>query len=217
MGGTKHSPSGPPSNSVAAHMTTFNRTSISASCPGCGEQDSHQLTFENKRVRHLRCESCQAIHVFAYKGSFHAQSSALDFAAVTGAAQNADVGAYGAGNAFYTADLFEHPKFGTGYVLAVLSPPKKMEVLFTDKMRVLVCGAGSGEPKSQEPEPEKKPRPSKRRASSSRAKDKVTAHSSSASSVGEVARPCPKCGQTVHPFNMYRGPAGDVVSCMHCR
>lgn len=197
-------------------MYNFNRSSISAPCPGCGKQDSHQLTFENKQVRHLRCESCLAIHVFACKGSFHSQSKAIDLAALTEPTPIGDVAAYRAGNAFFTADLFEHPKFGTGYVLAVLSPPKKMEVLFTDKMRVLVCGAGSGEPKSKEPEPDKKSPPSKRRTSSSQARQKA-AESSSENYRGEVARPCPRCGQTVHPFNMYRAPAGHVVSCMHCK
>jgi hypothetical protein len=42
--------------------------------------------------------------------------------------------------------LFKHPSFGVGYVVAVLSPPVKMEVMFADKVRLLVCGPGSGVP-----------------------------------------------------------------------
>ena len=188
-------------------------TTVSASCPGCCEKTPHRLVFENKEIRHFRCDLCQGIQVCAYKTSVLSEFRALDFAAVRESAQRPDTPAYRAGDAFHPADLFEHPKFGTGYVLAVLSPPKKMEVLFADKARVLVCGVGSGVPKTPDPKPEKKP-PAKRRA---RSQAKRREETPAETPMGQVARPCPKCGTTVHPYNMYHNPAGAVISCMHCK
>jgi len=36
-----------------------------------------------------------------------------------------------------------HSKYGEGYILDVLGPPMKMQVLFADKKRLHVCGSAS--------------------------------------------------------------------------
>lgn len=139
-------------------MSKFNIPTVSAICPACSEETLHRLTFEDAQVRHLRCESCSAAHVCAYKGSFHAGLHPMDFADVIKSQSDGEIQAYRSSTAFQPRDVFEHPSFGVGYVLAVLSPPKKMDVMFEDKNRYLVCGPGSGVEAEVEAAPSKRKR-----------------------------------------------------------
>jgi hypothetical protein len=52
---------------------------------------------------------------------------------------------YESTGAFTEGEFIEHPTFGTGYVLAVLWPPTKMEVLFSDGKRI-ITRAGRSDP-----------------------------------------------------------------------
>jgi Zn ribbon nucleic-acid-binding protein len=121
-------------------------TVLSAICPACNEQSSHSVSFEDKLIRHIRCDSCGVLHACASKGSFYAGIHPLDFAELTKLAtvEAGAIPAYHSGTTFHPADLLEHPTLGVGYVAAVLSPPNKMEVIFADKTRVLVCAPDSG-------------------------------------------------------------------------
>tara|TARA_R110002073_G_scaffold332410_4_gene518385 strand:+ start:10007 stop:10465 length:459 start_codon:yes stop_codon:yes gene_type:complete len=140
-------------------MSKYQIPIFRADCPACNEECFHRVTFEDKEVRHIRCELCSAVHVCASKGSFHARIESLDHAQVADAAEHPEADCYQSSSAFGPTDVFAHPSFGLGYVVEVL-PPSKMEVLFADKVRVLVCGPGSGIP---EPD-EKKAKESRRKA-----------------------------------------------------
>lgn len=133
-------------------MSKFNIPTVTAHCLGCGDETVHRLTFEDTEVRHVRCESCQAAHVCAYKGSFHAGMQPLTFADVSAFAQTQDgePEAYRSSAAYHPRTVFRHPSFGLGYVISVLSPPVKMDVMFADKNRYLVCGPGSSEAATDE-------------------------------------------------------------------
>lgn len=120
-------------------------------CPACAVKSVHRLIFENKVVRHLRCDACKAAHVCAMKGSFQSAIHPKAFDEVVSDSGVDEAEAYSIRNAYHPTDVFSHPNFGVGYVFAILSPPQKMEVLFADKVRFLVCGPGSGVP---EPEPD---------------------------------------------------------------
>ncbi len=100
--------------------------------------------METAQVRHLRCDACDAAHVCRTKGSFHRAIAALAFEELVKTATQEEAPDYSIRSAFHLTDVFKHPKFGMGYVFAILSPPAKMEVLFSDKVRFLVCGPGSG-------------------------------------------------------------------------
>lgn len=110
------------------------------------EKSVHRVIFENSTVRHLRCKSCDVVHVCATKGSFQARVQPLPFAELIALATQGGVEPYSIRRDFHPTDVFSHPKFGAGYVCAILSPPQKMEALFEDKLRVLVCGPGSSMP-----------------------------------------------------------------------
>ena len=103
------------------------------------------MTFENEQVRHLRCESCAAPHVCRHEGAFRSSILPLDFADIFETGGEDAPTPYRSSNDFHPTDFFEHVSFGVGYVVAILSPPTKMEVKFADKVRLLVCGPGSGE------------------------------------------------------------------------
>jgi hypothetical protein len=69
----------------------------------------------------------------------------LDFADIREPNSEDEIEPYRTTRAFQPTDFFQHVTFGVGYVVAILSPPTKMEVKFADKVRLLVCGPGSGE------------------------------------------------------------------------
>jgi hypothetical protein len=75
----------------------------------------------------------------------------LDHAALTKRRHSKSLKTYSTKKAYTDGQYLNHPKFGEGYILGVSSPPSKMEVLFADRKRVLVCGPGSanGAPKAQ--------------------------------------------------------------------
>ena len=137
-------------------MSKFDIPTLTATCPACAVESLHRVVLESAQVRHLRCDACDAAHVCWTKGSFHATIAALAFKELVKAATQGDAPAYSIRSAFHPTDVFKHPKFGMGYVFAILSPPAKMEVLFSDKVRFLVCGPGSGflEPDPEEEEDE---------------------------------------------------------------
>ncbi len=125
-------------------MSKYDSPTVTAKCPACAVESLHRVVFENAEVRHLRCDECAAAHVIASKGSFHADIHALSISDVIDAAKQGETEPYNIRRAFHPTDSFAHPKFGIGYVFAILSPPQKMEALFADKARFLVCGPGSG-------------------------------------------------------------------------
>lgn len=126
-------------------MSKYQIPIFRADCPACADECFHRVTFEDKDVRHIRCEACSAVHVCASKGSFHSRIQPLDHAQVANSEEHDGVASYSSSSEFGPTDVFTHPSFGLGYVVQVL-PPKKMEVLFADKVRVLVCAPGSGIP-----------------------------------------------------------------------
>lgn len=125
-------------------MSKYDIPTVETECPACAADSVHRITFENTAVRHLRCDACEAVHVCATKGSFQAAIHPIAFDKLS--ADGGEAEAYSIQSAFHPASLFSHPKFGVGYVFAILSPPQKMEVIFADKVRFLVCGPGSGVP-----------------------------------------------------------------------
>lgn len=125
-------------------MSKFNPPGMSAICPACNEHRWHLVTFENKQVRHLRCESCAAVHVCLHEGGFRSSIHPLDFADLFESGKEDALEPYRSTSAFQPTNFFKHPTLGVGYVVAILSPPTKMEVKFADKVRLLVCGPGSG-------------------------------------------------------------------------
>jgi len=153
---------------------------------------------------------------------------------------------YSVVDAYTEGQYIAHPKFGEGYVLAMRTPPGKMEVLFEDKKRMLVCGRGSitGARKEEEDEPpQEEAVGSDKRSLVSRAKsesappasDKVVHPSNDrrvkrksvplanhkaarpSGSSGNVPSKCPVCGLVVHPFNLARAPDGRILGCFRCR
>jgi hypothetical protein len=49
---------------------------------------------------------------------------------------------YRADQPFEMKDVINHPKFGKGIVIRI-QPPDRMEVLFPDESRILVCALGA--------------------------------------------------------------------------
>lgn len=138
-------------------MSKYQIPFFRADCPACGERCLHRVTFEDKEVRHTRCEACSAAHLCASKGSFHLRIQPLEHAQVADSTKHSEADAYSSSRAFAPTDVFAHPSFGLGYVVEVLGV-SKMEVLFADKARVLVCGPGSGIPVPLKEEPRRKAR-----------------------------------------------------------
>jgi hypothetical protein len=68
----------------------------------------------------------------------------LDFADIGNPHSQDELEPYRTTSAFQPTDFFQHVTFGVGYVVAIFSPPTKMEVKFADKVRLLACGPGSG-------------------------------------------------------------------------
>jgi hypothetical protein len=115
-----------------------------------------------------------------------------------------------------------HPKFGEGYVLAVRSPPVKMEVLFDDHNRLLVCGRASiiGVPEDEDHDSSQgEVVRSDERSRAVRAKPESAplAGDERALSSDDEPSKCPVCGCTVHPFNLARALDGRIVGCLRCR
>jgi hypothetical protein len=144
-------------------MSKFDIPTLTATCPACQVESVHRVVLEDSQVRHLRCDACDAGHVCSTKGSYQAVIHALPFEELVKLTDQDSVEAYSIHTAYHPTGVFEHPKFGAGYVFAILSPPKKMEVLFADKARFLVCGPGSGilepEPEQEEPDDEETAEP----------------------------------------------------------
>jgi hypothetical protein len=106
--------------------------------------------------------------------------------------------------------------------MAIMWPPSKMEVLFGDRKRVLLCGRGSAAaialaPKSPD-KPKRAPAPPPRKMARG-IFPRIFADSATASSPRAVTPPvtCPVCKQTVHPYNLAVAVGGRVVGCMYCR
>jgi hypothetical protein len=104
---------------------------------------------------------------------------------------------------FTDGDYISHSKFGNGYVLTVV-PPNKMEVLFEDEKKLLICGPGSKSGATAVTKPKKK------------TPKKKTARKKAEAPSGDEPVKCPICGATVHPYNLSRNPEGQIVGCMNC-
>jgi hypothetical protein len=128
--------------------------------------------------------------------------------------------AYCTTGSYTDGQYVEHTKFGEGYVLDILGPPMKMEVLFADRKRLLVCGPGSTssaqqtkERKAQRGKPQK---PAKSAKASRKGRPKRSAEgreSKNSASSGEPVK-CPVCG---HTANLLRNVNGLIVGCIHCQ
>lgn len=188
---------------------------IDIHCAQCQATHNHHPIYLGEAVRHLRCTFCKTVNAFTAEGKERSPTSPLDFVALTQSPHQPEPHPYRASGPFLVGSLITHPTFALGYILTVLTPATKMEVLFADKRRVLVCGPGSGCP----PPPEPKKRTAKKRKPKEPASPPAlpTATSTEPSESGSTAPvDCPKCGRLVHTFNLQRETGGNIVGCMYC-
>jgi hypothetical protein len=185
-------------------MIVFGNT-FEISCVSCGEKAPHNVSYAGQEICHLHCSACRAVNAYLAgpegekKVGEHQDHSALM------EPKGKKDQAYSASMAFTDGQYFKHPKFGCGYVLAVASPPTKMEVLFEDQKRVLVCGPDSVS--------------GAKIAIASKRKAVFKDDDPVATPADDEKKPieCPICKKTVHPYNLIKSPNGKVVGCMHCR
>lgn len=192
---------------------------VVAECSNCGLRGAHRRTHVANTIHHLRCESCGTINPYSVTpvdGKSSPRIVGLDSEALTAGPDAPEARTYRATEPFFEGMLISHPTFGIGYVLAVLSPAKKMEVLFSDKRRVLVCGPGSGtiKPVATEREKREPSRPKSRRRHT-RTNQPSDARTEPAKPSDAPVR-CPSCGHSVHPFNILHTPGARPNRCMHC-
>ncbi|MBN2340492.1 MAG: hypothetical protein JXX29_12895 [Deltaproteobacteria bacterium] len=126
---------------------------------------------------------------------------------------------YAYSNDYAPGDYFHHKTFGDGYVLFVL-PSDKMTVLFSDQKRLLRCGPNSKKEEviqfGSASSPYNNP-PALVESEKQTEKKKRTARKVGNSGADDAPRECPKCGKTVHPYNLTKNPSGKVVACMNCK
>jgi len=210
-------------------VSTQTVTTSAICCPSCGKEFPHNVIYAASRVHHLRCSVCKDVNVFvleepagAQEGDQERKVVPQEYAAVMERRGSKALCAYSTTGTYTEGQYIMHPKFGEGYVLAVRSPPVKMEVLFEDHNRMLVCGRGSivGVPEEEDRESSQgeEVRPDER----SRAAQPK--HASAPLAGKEATRPphdepskCPVCGCTAHPFNLARALDGRIVGCLRCR
>jgi len=198
--------------------------SFDVTCATCGKH--LEIAYAGIELCRLRCAFCGAIHAYRFeitpgraKGSprvaiFQDHHALMDLRG-TNLLQ-----AYHGSDPFSDGQYVEHATFGQGYVMAIMSPPAKMEVLFGDRKRVMLCGQGSAASKAPAPKSPGNPKrasappPRKMPRRKLLLQDSADAGSPRAAS-GPVT--CPVCKQTVHPFNLAVAAGGRVIGCMYCR
>lgn len=202
-----------------------------AKCAICGPKTEYNVIYEKDGIHNLRCRGCGGILISLLEGPWK-KVQPLDFPGLLERQGRSKPTSYRTDASFRVGQFVEHSSFGIGYVMAVQSPPKKMEVLFEDQMRVLVCAPGSdpegsqgswtarpvrkrsGTPHAPRPRPAARAEP---RVEAPREVPASDADDGPAPAEDEGPIPCPKCGRNVHPFNIVRDSSGKVVGCMYCR
>lgn len=207
-------------------MSAFEQA-VEASCPACDRERAQTRVFDGAKVQHLRCETCGAIHAYSVDDPATAPAPqagvrVLDLAALTELHGSDNARPYRADTSFGQGELIDHPSFGRGYVMTVLSPGNKMQVLFDDKRRILVCrldsGARAQEAAAKSPAAVTPPRKaSSRRRSRRRPRSEPAPVASEAPTQNQGPVACPRCGRSVHPYNVLLTPSGEPAGCMYCR
>lgn len=197
-------------------------------CLSCGEQGPHEVTYTADPIHHLRCKACRAVNAYVFedpeavtKGGRWQGAVLQDHAALMKLRGSRPLSPYAISNPYSDGKYIQHGTLGAGYVLSLLGP-KKMEVLFADKKRVLACGPGSttGSQRAQDRRREQQgrsgtpSRPAKPARSSTRGRPRRDEPSKGPS--GDKPVKCPVCGRLNHPFNLMRNVQGRIVGCMYC-
>jgi hypothetical protein len=187
-------------------------------CPECDKTCSQKLLFSDSGIEHWRCFECDKVGVFEAdekeEGGKKQKRSSIDCAALLERRGSSPSKPYSTKESYTDGDYLSHPKFGDGYVLIVVSP-NKIEVLFLDGKKLLICGPGSKS--AVQKIAEQKTGSQKSKKSDNRTnttKEKSTKKAATSSEDG--AMECPKCGLTVNVYNLSKNPKGKVVGCMHC-
>jgi len=198
-------------------MIVFGHT-FEISCESCGDKAPHNVTCAGKEICHFHCSACRAVNAYLVGPAGEKKvGKHQDHAALMERKGKQDQ-VYSASTTFTDGQYFKHPKFGRGYVLAVASPPTKMEVLFEDQKRVLVCGPDSISGA--------KIASARKRKAVFKDDDSVATPADDKKDDDSVATPandkkkpmeCPICKKMVHPYNLSEAPNGKVVGCMYCR
>ena len=210
-------------------MSTQTVTNSEICCPSCGKEVPHNVIYTGRRILHLRCSVCKDVNVFVLeepagtqKGGEERKAVPQEYAAVMERRGSRVLHAYSTTGPYTEGQYIMHPKFGEGYVLAVRSPPVKMEVLFEDHKPLLVCGRGSiigvleEEDHDSSQGEEVRPAERSRVAQPKRASPPLPSDEATRPPHDEPSK-CPVCGCTVHPFNLARALDGRIVGCLRCR
>jgi hypothetical protein len=179
-------------------------------CPACAKVCSHKILFSDGGIEHRLCSECENVGVFACKmvdgkeeGEKKKKWSPIDYATLMERQGSETPNPYSIKNDYTDGDYLSHPKFGDGYVLTVL-PPNKMMVMFEDERKMLVCGPGS------------KTGAAKMTGAKKKSPKKKTTSERAETPTGNEPIKCPRCGATVHPYNISKNPKGKTIGCMHC-
>jgi phage FluMu protein Com len=191
----------------------FGKITAEIKCTSCGGKGLHEAIYTAEPIQHMRCPACMAIDVFLIEqpedtGEKHKAVAVLqDHAALMERRGSREASPYSTKESFSEGVYVEHPTFGVGYVAAVLGPPPKISVIFSDKKRLLVCGLPLiGERRVADREAQRAPA---RVASTSTTEPHDTG--------GAAVAKCPKCDEFVNAVNLRHAPDGSVVGCMHCQ
>jgi hypothetical protein len=171
------------------------------------------------------CESCGTIHVYRFEEA--ATESAPKLAArlqghseIMSLRGAAGMHHYDAAASFTDGDYLQHPVFGAGYVLGIEWPPSRMQVLFADRQRMLICGPGSVQqlpPAPEKPAPPLRPRLPKRTLRPDRGGRSYERPAPDLPTTPAGTVTCPICHRTVHSMNLAITSDNRVIGCMHCR
>lgn len=205
-----------------------NNSTSKMTCSDCKKKEPHIVLYSKRGIAHLLCPACGVVNPFSTGTSGEEAEGEEDDGRINAGMDHADVmkkqkkkhAPYAYTNDYAPGDCFRHKIFGDGYVLRVL-PSSKMIVLFSDEQRLLRCGPGSNKEKiiqfgTESSQFNITPDPEESRAPVTAAK-KVPVRKVGASSADDAPRECPKCGKTVHPYNLTRNPSGRVIACMNCK
>jgi hypothetical protein len=180
----------------------------SVRCPECDVTGKQRLNHHGEGTYHLRCQSCGV--TCAYAGD-PPDGELLDYAAAVERTR-IKPRPYRPTSSFGPGELIDHVKFGLGYVLVMREPPDKMEVLFADQQRLLVCQPKASGKSKAEPGKLKRGKP----AATNRTTGTVHRAAVGAPPEPELKQ-CPGCGKLVHPQNFRYAPNGKAVSCIFCK
>jgi hypothetical protein len=136
-------------------------------CTSCRQNAVHEVTYSNEPIYHLRCRECRVVNAYVFEasdetGKTYAKVDAVlqDHGAVMQQRGPQDVLAYDTTGSYAHGQYIAHSKYGEGYILEVFGPPMKMSVLFSDRIRLHVCGSGSTS-STEQPKARKRSKPAK--------------------------------------------------------